>query len=446
MNRTKTLIAGLLLLSSTVAHAQESEATKKLRARSSEFREEIIEVADGVYTSVGHTVSTVSMIVGTDGIVIVDTGLDAIVARKILDEFRKITTKPIKAVIFTHGHGDHTGGAAVFVEKDEPQVWARANFGSESRPLRLAGLSIQQLRGARQAGYLLPSRLRINNGVAPAHGSHREGSPFVSSQVEPTHTFESERHTLTVSGVEIVLVAAPGETEDQLCVWLPRHRVLFSGDNFYKSFPNLYAIRGTPYRDVRQWGASLSRMLDLNAEALVGGHTRPIIGEKEVRQVLTDFRDAVQFVHDKTVEGMNKGLTPDQLVEYVKLPKHLAEKDYLVEYYGNVQWSVRSVFHGYLGWFDGNPSNLFPLTPREEALRIAELAGGKGALLERAREAMEAGDSQWAAQLADYLLALDDEAPEAKRIKADALTNLAENCVTATGRNYYLTVAQQLRR
>lgn len=446
MNRTKTLIIGSLLLASTVAHAQETEATKKLRARSSEFREAIIKVADGVYTSVGHTVSTVSMIVGSDGVIIVDTGLDAVVARKILDEFRKITNKPIKAVIFTHGHGDHTGGAGVFVEKDEPEVWARANFGSESRPLRLAGLSIQQLRGARQGGFLLPPKLRINNGVAPAHLPHRTGNPFVSAEVEPTHTFESERRKLSVSGVEIVLLATPGETEDQLCVWLPRQKVLFSGDNFYKSFPNLYAIRGTPYRDVRQWGASLTRMLDLSPDALVGGHTRPILGKTEVKQVLTDFRDAVQFVHDKTVEGMNKGLTPDQLVEYVKLPQHLAEKDYLVEYYGNVQWSVRSVFNGYLGWFDGNPSNLCPLTPREEAVRIAKLAGGEGALLERAREALEANDHQWAAQLADYLIALNDETPEAKRIKADALTKLAENCITATGRNYYLTVAQQLRR
>ena len=445
MNRTKTWIVGSLLLSSTIANAQETEATKKLRARSVEFREEVIKVADGVYTSVGHTVSTVSMIVGSDGIIIVDTGLDGIVARQILAEFRKITMKPVQAVIFTHGHGDHTGGAGAFVENGEPQVWARANFGSESRPLRLAGLSIQQLRGARQAGFLLPGQLRINNGIAPAHQPHRKGDAFVSSQVEPTHTFETDRRSLTMSGVEIELIAAPGETDDQLCVWLPRQKVLFSGDNFYKSFPNLYAIRGTPYRDVRKWGASLERMVDLNAEALVGGHTRPIIGQEEVKQVLTDFRDAVQFVHDKTVEGMNKGLTPDQLVDYVRLPKHLAEKDYLVEYYGNVQWSVRSVFNGYLGWFDGNPSNLFPLTPREEALRIAKLAGGKDVLLERAREALEASDCQWAAQLADYLLALDDEAPDAKRIKADALTKLAENCVTATGRNYYLTVARQLR-
>jgi uncharacterized sulfatase len=229
-----------------------------------------------------------------------------------------------------------------------------------------------------------------------------------------------------------------------LYVWLPKQKVLFAGDNFYKSFPNLYAIRGTPYRDVKQWADSLDAMLKLDAVALVGGHTRPIIGADEVREVLTNYRDAVRFVHDKTVEGMNKGLAPDELVEYVRLPDHLADQEYLQEFYGNVQWSVRATFSGYLGWFDGNPTNLFRLTPAEEARRIAALAGGEDALLAKAREANASGDMQWAAQLSDYLLALHPESSDAKQIKAEALLRLGERCVTATGRTYYLTVAQEL--
>ena len=244
--------------------------------------------------------------------------------------------------------------------------------------------------------------------------------------------------------MKLELAAAPGETDDQLYVWLPGARVLFCGDTFYKSFPNLYAIRGTPYRDVRTWAASLDKLLKEGAEHLVAGHTRPISGAKEVRQVLTDYRDAVRFVHDKTVEGMNQGMTPDQAVEYVKLPAELASKDYLREYYGNVPWAVRSIFSGYLGWFDGNPTNLFRLTPKEEALRLAELAGGKDALAARAKNALAKADNQWAAQLADYLLALDPDDAEAKRVKSGALTALGVRCLTATGRNYYLTVAAEI--
>jgi uncharacterized sulfatase len=164
-----------------------------------------------------------------------------------------------------------------------------------------------------------------------------------------------------------------------------------------------------------------------------------------VAQALTDYRDAIRFVFEKTVEGMNLGMPPDELVGYVKLPAELAEKDYLGEFYGNVEWAVRAIFDGHLGWFDGNPTNLFSLAPREEAERVAALAGGIEALTAHARYALSQGDAQWAAQLADHLIALDPTATEPKLIKADALTRLAENLLTATGRNYYLTVAQELR-
>ena len=142
---------------------------------------------------------------------------------------------------------------------------------------------------------------------------------------------------------------------------------------------------------------------------------------------------------------MNRGMTPDELVETVALPPELAELDYLREYYGNVEWGVRAIFQGYLGWFDGNPSNLFPLSPAEEAGRVAELAGGAEALRAAARAAL-AKDPQWTAQLCDHLLALNPADPDAMLLKADALDALARDLLTATGRNYYMTVARQLRQ
>ena len=122
------------------------------------------------------------------------------------------------------------------------------------------------------------------------------------------------------------LVSSPGETNDQLFVWYPAGKVLFAGDNFYRSFPNLYAIRGTPNRSVRLWAESLEKLAKYDASVLVGGHTNPIMGVKKVNQVLSDYRDAVEFIHDKTVEGMNKGMTPDELVDYVQLPKELCQQ------------------------------------------------------------------------------------------------------------------------
>ena len=161
--------------------------------------------------------------------------------------------------------------------------------------------------------------------------------------------------------------------------------------------------------------------------------------------MLTNYRDAIQFVFDKTVEGINEGLTPNQLIEYVQLPEKYLTLDYLRPHYGNPEWAVRSIFAGYLGWFDGNATNLFPLTDKEEATRLAKMAGGISQLRAQSEAAMEEGDYQWVLKLSDYILALEPRSTDAKLRKADAMTKLAEVVLTTTARNYYLSSAKQLR-
>ncbi len=139
-------------------------------------------------------------------------------------------------------------------------------------------------------------------------------------------------------------------------------------------------------------------------------------------------------------------MTPGQLVDYVQLPKRFQGKDNLRPYYGDPEWAVRAIFTAHLSWFDGNPSNLFPLTPREEAERVAKLAGGEEALLAAAKQAMAEGNPQWTAQLCDHLLAIDPNAKPPMLLKADALAAVAETVLSGIGRNYYLTVAQELRQ
>lgn len=128
-----------------------------LTSRNVEFQKEIIQVAPNVYTAVGCGVSTTSMIIGENGLVIIDTQIDPPAANAVLAEFRKITDVPVKGIILTHGHGDHTGGVQVFAAAGEDvQIWARQGFNQESRDLAEAGLTIQKQRGARQGG--VPAR------------------------------------------------------------------------------------------------------------------------------------------------------------------------------------------------------------------------------------------------------------------------------------------------
>ena len=400
----------------------------------------VIEVAPGVYVAYGYSAANSTLIEGDDGAIVVDVTENTQVAELVLAEFRKITQKPIEAIIYTHSHQDHVSGAEVFARESQPKIYARANFKSDLLQENEVG-KILKVRTYKQHGVGLSAieQLDAEKLVCNLPITGKLGDGFIL----PNRTFSEERLSLEIAGIKLELVAAPGETEDQLYVWLPEKKVLLCGDNYYSRFPNLYAIRGH-YREPSQWADSLDKMLAEGPEYLIPGHTLPIRGAENVREVLTDYRDAIRYVLDRTIEGMNEGLTPDRLVETVELPPDLADKPYLQETYGSVPWTVRGIYGAYLGWFDGNPTHLFPLSPAEESQRIAKLAGGEEALLGAARDALTEGDYQWASQLADYCIALNFEIEEAKILKAEALTALAGQQINVNASNYYLSVAKEL--
>ncbi|MEM7127120.1 MAG: alkyl/aryl-sulfatase [Chloroflexota bacterium] len=416
---------------------------EKLQAHSDEFRKQLISISDNVHMGVGYGASNATMIEGKTSLIIVDTLESTSAAELLLADFRQISQKPVGAIIYTHSHRDHVSGATVFAagfaDGREPIIYARPAETDMLGAPEIANIS--RLRAKRQFAIGEPSWVRINLGLGPGE---RPLKGLGAGVLPATHLVTEARETLSIDGETIECVAAPGETTDTMVLWLPDQRILIGADNYYKSFPNISPIRGSSYRDVGMWVDSLNTMLALEADVLIPGHSRPLQGAETIREVLTNYRDAIQFVLEETLAGIDKGMTPDELVQTVKLPMHLAELPYLQEFYGHVAWSVRAIFAGYLGWFDGNPTNMFPLPPQEEAQRMATLAGGTDALLANLKNAVNEGDSQWALQLADALIALNVQAADAKLLKSQALKSLAEEQVNATARHYYLTYAHEL--
>jgi len=412
-----------------------------LAAHSAEFRQEVIEVTDGVYVAIGFGLANCILLEGDDGVVIVDAMESVEAAVPVKEAFSKITSKPVKAIIYTHYHPDHTNGATVMAGDDNPDIYSHATTAYYMDRIATITRETTYRRAMRQFGTLLPQGGIINAGI----GQRLEFDESKTlGMLAPGKTFSEDRLNLEIAGLKLNLFYAPGETPDQIFIWMPEKKVLLPADNYYKSFPNLYAIRGTAYRDVKRWVASIDKMRALKPEYLVPQHTRPLTGAEEIYHTLTNYRDAIQFVHDQTIRWMNKGLTPMEIVEKVKLPPHLARQPYLHEYYGTVAWSVRAIFDGYLGWFGGNSTDLFPLPLKERARRFADLAGGEQALLERARQAVEGQDYQWALELTDQLLQLSPESAEARKLKSAALKALGSRQIAATARNYYLTQALEV--
>ena len=450
--KTNIGVAALVLFGASGAMAQPSDATLRLLERNRMFEPDIIQVAENVYTAIGYQVSANTMIVGDDGVIIVDPGQQVAGARQVRAAFEQITDLPIRALIYTHGHGDHVNGSPAFYEPDSGiQVWARSNYGSEPARVAAAGLTGGARPSNTQGFDLLPEQ-RISVGIAipperpvgnqMGDGARAQVQP--ARPIEPTHTFAEDRVRLEIAGVTLDLVAAPGETADQLYVWLPEQRVVFAGDNFYQSWPNVYPLRGTARRSIRDWIRSIDSMIGENPLHVVGGHTTPMLGNAV--EVLTNYRDAMQWVVDRTIEGARQYMTPDELVEYAALPEHLAELDYLADYYGSVWGTVRDIYAQDLGWFDGDPLNLHRESPLKQSQRMADLVGGVDVLMTKAREAMAADDPLGAAQLARHVIRLRPEDPEPKLLMADALAVIGERTFNAPARNYTISSSNRYRR
>ena len=394
-----------------------------------------------IHVAIGFGIANSIMVEGDTGNIIIDSSDSTYEAEEIYKLFKQKNSNPIKAIIYTHNHGDHTFGTAYYLttQKERPKIIAHKS--TDYYMQRILGIinPIISTRSTRMFGTALPEDDVINVGIGKSLNIAK--SPF--GYVSPDTTFEDELK-INIAGISIELYHAPGETNDQLFVWLPNHKSLMPGDNIYKTFPNLYTIRGTTHRDVMGWVSSLDHMRSFNSEYVFPSHTKPIIGSVVISDTLTLYRDAIQFVHDQTVRLMNQGFYPDQIIQLVELPEPIKKSPFLNEFYGTVRWSVKSIFNGYLGWFNGNPAELDPLSRKDEAQKFANLAGGEEALFLALQNAVNDKEMQWALELSDRLMALNYSIAEVESLRREALLYIGARSSNPNKRNYFLSSALEL--
>ncbi|KAF5428320.1 Alkyl sulfatase BDS1, metallo-beta-lactamase superfamily [Candidatus Methanophagaceae archaeon] len=421
------------------------EANPKLVNLSADWKPPTVyNVTDGVYVAVGYARANPVLIEGTDGLIVIDPAESETAARIVkaaynahLDDI--FAKKPVKAIIYTHYHDCHIHGSTVFAGNDSPEIISHESlpknlfsppgavysliFPTKAyRAIKYMGLPYQQ-----DPGYF------VNGGIFPF------SVPGPSGYLPPTITVQDELET-TIAGVNLTLIHAPGETSDIIFVWLPEKKVLVQIGNFYKSFPAIVTLRGASFRNPLDYIESLDKMRSLNAEYLVMIHSgKPLAGAENISRTLTNYRDAVQFVHDQTVQNMNKGLTPGEIIEVVELPPHLANDPYVQEYFGQLDRDIFQIFSQYMGWFTGKCRDLFPMSPTDEAQEMAELAGGIDQLAAKALDALDEGKLEWALILADDVLLLNPEHAGARAIKNAAMISLAEETYNAQTHNYLLS-------
>jgi len=396
------------------------------------------QINDRIWVAVGYDLANSIMIEGDKGIIIVDTLSTYEKAKEVMQEFRKITDKPVKAIIYTHGHLDHVQGTKAFLEEGDGDVEIIAHeslldfYINENSVLG----PIASVRTVYATGVMLPEEDR-NMGLFP------NPEPGTIAFVAPTHTFSSE-FSLDISGVKMKLVYVAGESSDQLFVWLPDDETLLIGDNIYSIFPNIYTLRGAVYRDPMNYVNALDKMIPLEPEHMVSSHVKPVSGKYEIKNILITTRDVTQYVYDQTIRGMNNGYTADELSLMITLPEYAKDNPWISQARGQIPWHVKQIYYGNLGWYQGDPAFLLPISMNERSHKIVDGFGGFDATIVEIRKAIDNGEYNWAAELTTYLLNVDPENVEAKLLKAHSLRVIGQRMLSADARHWALTSALEL--
>lgn len=380
----------------------------------------VLQLNDAIYQASGF--GNTFMVVTSEGNVIIDTSI-VLSAAAHRNALRAISDGPVRYIILTHAHQDHTGGVGLWKEPDTTVI-AQANHREFlDYEKRLAPLFAH--RNAAQFSQLFGVTALPPFAAPDAPVANHAGVPFATFTFEKFHEFK-------LGGLTFQLLHTPGETYDHLTVWIPEYKIAFSGDNYYISFPNLYTLRGTRPRWALDYVSSLDTVLSWQPEILAPSHGEPLYGRELIQQTLAQYRDAIQYVHDETVQGANAGKDVHTLMAEVELPPSLPQN----EVYGNVPWSVRGIYEGYVGWFDGNVSNMYAPSPASIYPDVVELAGGTAPLAARAAELVADGELHRAMHLADVVLAVDAQNAMARQVKRDAITQLLAASVNLNERGW----------
>lgn len=384
-----------------------------------------------------------TIIEGENGLIVYDTGVNAEAGAHIAAEIRKISSKPVKAIFYSHHHGDHYNGTAAIVGSDavaagEVAIYAWDNFEVE-RHNEFGEIAARQAMGiAYYGGAFLPPEDRHHHGIGlmPAGGT--------AGFIPPTHLL-SEDTDLEISGVKLKVFYTGGEAISEFGIHIPEYDMVIIADEFFTGIPNMHTIRGSKPRIPENYLKALDRVLEIRPEWLLGSHIMPIQGKDVIEETVARYRDGAQYLWDQSIRLINKGYTPVELQHALEnLPDHLVEPPYSVPTYGTPITTVPEFFTGWVSWFSGDATDLFPSEPKSMATRFVELMGGSDAVLSAAKSAHAEGDHQFAAELAQLVVRAEPGDQDGMLLKAAALRALGYRQLNPIARSWYLTGALEL--
>ena len=411
----------------------------------------LFEVCEGIYQVRGLDLSNMTIVEGNEGILVIDPLISTETAAAALALYREHRgARPVMALLYTHPHVDHFGGARGVIEQEDVDsgrvpVIAPEGFLSHavSENVYAGGAMI------RRATYMYGPLLEKGPCGHVSTGLGQTTSTGTITLIAPTVDITHTGQELTVDGIRMVFQLTPGtEAPVEMNFLFPDHRALCMAENATHNLHNVLTLRGALVRDPHVWASYLDEAMVLfsgQADVVFAQHHWPRWGAERIDDFLSKQRDLYAYIHDQTLRLLNKGFVASEIAEQFELPTSLAQEWHCRGYYGSVSHNVKAVYQRYLGWFDGNPAHLWPHPPEAAATRYVELAGGADALLAHAQLAFDDGDFRWVAEVVNHLVFAEPENTDARELQARALEQLAYGAENGTWRNFFLMGARELR-
>lgn len=411
----------------------------------------LYKVTERIYQVRGYDLANITFIKGDSGWIIFDPLLTAATSKA---AFKLVTTElgqfPVKAVIYSHAHADHFGGIKGVVSQaqvDSGQVQIIAPRGFMEHAIKeniLAGNAMTR-RATYQYGNALAKGARGQVDAAIGKGL----STGYIDLIAPSREILADEETLIIDGIEMVMQNTPGtESPAEMNTYFPQFKTLWLAENVTGTLHNIYTLRGAEVRDSQAWSKFINKVIyrfAYDSEVMFASHSWPRWGKEYIIEVLEKQRDMYGYLHDKTLNLANKGVTINEIHNQLAVPDVLAHQWYNRGYHGSYSHNVRGIINKYLGFYDANPANLNKLSPGESSVKYIELMGGAQPVLSQANKAFNNGEYRWVAELLNHLIFAQPENEQAKHLQADTLEQLGYQAENAGWRNSYLAAAFELR-
>ncbi|MED5812744.1 alkyl sulfatase dimerization domain-containing protein [Mycolicibacterium sp. 050232] len=408
-------------------------------------------VPDRIYQVRNFDLSNLTLVKGDTGWILVDVMVSPETAKAALDLANQhLGARPIHAVVISHSHTDHYGGIRGVVNQadvDSGKVKVITPEGFVDHAVSenvIAGNAM-----SRRAVYMFGAQLPRNAQGGVNAGLGQTISNGVPTLIIPTDVITTTGTKMTVDGVDMEFQLTPGtEAPSEMNTFFPQFKAMWMAENTVNTMHNLLTLRGAQVRDPLKWSQFLDETIRLygpNTEVKFQSHHWPMWGNQKVIDYFKRVRDMYKYIHDQSVRMMNNGMIGSEIAEEIQMPPELNNFWPDRGYYGTLKHNSRAVYQRYMGWYDGNPSDLDDLPPADAAKKYVEYMGGEGAVLDKAKKDFDAGNYRWTATVLKQAVFANPDNADAKNLLADSYEQLGYQAESGPWRSVYLQGAYELR-